>query len=865
MACHCKDYNFARIERFWQSFWEENKTFQAKDFSNGKSEYILSMFPYPSGEGLHVGNSESFTAPDILARYRRARGYNVMQPMGWDAFGLPTEQYAIETGIHPREITEKNKNRFRTQLKRHGFAIDWDREIDTSEPSYFKWTQWIFLRMFKHGLAIVSEEPVWWCPALSTVLANEEIIDGRSERGNHPVERRKLRQWVLRITAHADRLLARLPGLDWPESTKKQQEVWIGRSEGAQILFAVDGFPDAGLEVFTTRPDTLFGATYMVLAPEHPLVPKLTATSQREEVEAYVAQAAGKSDLDRTDLAKEKSGVFTGSHAINPVNGKKVPIWIADYVLMSYGTGAIMAVPGHDERDFEFAQHFKLPINPVIKRLDNSTEGEKTELPFTEPGIMINSAEYTGLNSEEGIKEITADLEKKGLGRFKVNYRLRDWLFSRQRYWGEPFPILWVGEEVYSRCREMKESRVAAFLPETPVFYTENGSNYYALPLTDDQLPLTLPETNSYQPSGTIESPLAKMVDWLEVWFNIRTGETLSASAAQPEDQDWVSARRETNTMPQWAGSCWYHIRYCDPNNDEAIIDPELDKYWGSPDVYIGGAEHAVLHLLYAPFWHQFIHDVGVVSNPEPYPRLHHQGVILGEDGEKMSKSRGNVVNPDQIFDDYGADSLRLYLMFMGPLQDMKPWSIHGVEGVFRFLRRIWREFFDREGNLSTKLVDRPMEEPETLRLLHETLKKVTEDIERLHFNTAISQMMILANHIQRVETVSLQTAKEFMQILAPFAPHFAEEVWERLGEQPSVSEASWPEFDPAVIVREEVKIVFQINGKYRGDAMVAPAATEKEVLQKAKDHPRVAAHLEGKVIHNVIYVPGKILNVVTG
>lgn len=864
METASREYDFKQIEDHWQSFWEKNRTFRAVDFAEGKREYILSMFPYPSGDGLHLGHSEVYTAPDIIARYKRARGYNVMQPMGWDAFGLPTEQTAIESGIHPREITERNKDYFRNQFKRHGFAIDWDREIDTSDPSYYRWTQWIFLQMFKRGYAYVAEEPVWWCPAMTTVLANEEVVDGRSERGGHPVERRNLRQWILRITAYADRLLAELKHLHWPESTKKQQQMWIGRSEGVEIVFSVDARPDQTIEVFTTRPDTLFGATYIVLAPEHPLVDMVTTVERRETIQAYISRSAMKSDLERTDLAKEKTGVFTGSCAINPMNGAKIPIWIADYILMSYGTGAVMAVPAHDERDFDFAQEFELPIVQVIKHKDDRTDGKDTELPFIAPGIMINSGDYTGLDSSEGGLKLTADLKEIGLGHPRINYRLRDFLFSRQRYWGEPVPVVWVSEESYEFCKKLPASRIAASLPKKPISFNENGEVRYALPLPEDHLPLTLPATESFKPSGSGESPLANMHDWLEVWFNLRTGQTENITSDRPAGDCWVKARRETNTMPQWAGSCWYHIRYCDPTNSRSLIDPELDRYWGSPDIYIGGAEHAVLHLLYARFWHQFIYDIGAVLDLEPYPVLHHQGMILGEDGEKMSKSRGNVVNPDQIIDNYGADSLRLFLMFMGPLQDTKPWSSQGLQGVHRFLRKIWRVFLKQDGRPSTNLVDRTEEEPQTRRLLHETIKKVTEDIERFRFNTAISQMMIFANHLQRADSISLNTALKFVQILAPFAPHLAEEIWARLGRNPSISDAPWPEFNPSLLEQDTVRIAFQINGRVRGDSMVPSTTSQEEALGQAKDHPRVATHLQGKNIRKVIYIPGKILNIVT-
>ena len=865
MAVNCTDYDFTRIEDHWQSFWDENGTFQANDFQEGKRAYILSMFPYPSGEGLHIGHSEVYTAPDIFARFQRAQGYNILQPMGWDAFGLPTEQYAVETGIHPRTITERNKDRYRSQLKRHGLAVDWEREIDTSSEGYFRWTQWTFLQMFKHGLAYVAEWPVWWCPALGTVQANEEVVDGRSIRGNHPVERRNLRQWVLRITAYAERLIDQLEGLEWPASTKRQQRAWMGRSEGAEIFFEIEDFPGEKLKVFTTRPDTLFGATYMVLAPEHPLVPKLTKSENREAVEQYVRTASSKSDLDRTDLAKEKTGKPTGSFALNPLSGQRIPIWIADYVLMSYGTGAIMAVPAHDERDFEFAREFRLPIVQVVRKTNCGDKDDEESPPYTGAGEMINSGIYDGISSESGIEKITADLESSEKGRRAVNYKLRDWLFSRQRYWGEPFPIVWVREEDYSRALQFENSEVADYLPSEPVYFEENGRRRYALPIPASKLPLRLPQIDAIEPSGSEESPLANVTDWLEVRYNIRSGDTQPASSPVERDggEDWVPARRETNTMPQWAGSCWYHLRYIDPNNTETLVDSDLDRYWGGgPDYYVGGPEHAVLHLLYARFWQSFLHDIGAVSKPEPYQRLIHQGMILGEDGSKMSKSTGNVVNPDEVIDAFGADAMRLYLMFMGPLQDSKPWSTQGVEGVSRFLRRVWRLYFDREGEISPK-IQSDRDDVETERLLHETIKKVTSDISHFHFNTAVSQMMIFANHLLKVSTFSKDTATRFCQILAPFAPHFAEEVWERLGGTPSIVATPWPDFDEEKLVREEVTIVFQVNGKFRGDAKVSRNAQEAQVLDVARNHPRVVPHLAGKQIRKVIYVPGKILNIV--
>lgn len=849
MATSSTDYDFAAIEPIWQKFWKENQTFKAEDFSPRPKFYVLDMFPYPSGSGLHIGHPEGWTATDILGRYKRAKGFNVLHPMGWDAFGLPTEQYAIQTGTHPTITNRQNIENFRGQIERLGFAYDWSREIDTTDPSYYKWTQWIFLQLFKKGLAYVDEKPVWWCPELRTVLANEEIVDGRSERGNHPVERRNLRQWVLKITAYAERLLNDLDGLDWPESTKRQQAAWIGRSEGTEITFALES--GKNLQVFTTRPDTLFGATYMVIAPEHPFVDELTVPEKKKEVAEYIDQAARKSDLDRTDLAKDKSGVFTGSYAINPINNQRIPVWIADYVLMSYGTGAIMAVPAHDTRDFEFAEKFDLPIPRVIADPEGSEK-----LPFTGEGSLVNSEEYDGLDSKTAGEKITADLAAKGLGKSTVQYKLRDWLFSRQRFWGEPFPIVWVSESDYAKISDDRK-------PASPVSFVQDGEARYAVPLPEKALPLQLPDVESYQLSGTGESPLAAIPEWCEIWFNWKTGEGVPASETKPEGEEWLRARRETNTMPQWAGSCWYYLRYIDPNNNEVLVDPKKAEYWGMPNLYVGGAEHAVLHLFYARFWHKFLFDLGVVKQSEPFPKLFHQGIILGEDGEKMSKSRGNVVNPDTIIAEYGADALRLYEMFLGPLEATKPWNTHGIEGISRFLRKVWREFVSSDGKLNPKIQDADESNPETRRLLAETIQKTGEDIENLRFNTAISQMMILINHLQKSETFARATGKAFLQLLAPFAPHIAEELWARLGEKPSIAYAPWPEIDKTQLEKEEAKIIFQVNGKYRGDAMVSKDASEEEVVELAKSHERVATHLSEKTIRKVIYVPGRILNLV--
>lgn len=815
------------------------------------------MFPYPSGAGLHIGHPEGYTATDIMARYKRARGYNVLHPIGWDAFGLPAEQHAVKTGAHPATNTQNNIANFRRQIKALGFSYDWDREVDTTDPKYFKWTQWIFLQLFRRGLAYVDERPVWWCPELRTVLANEEVIDGRSEVGNFPVERRNLRQWVLRITAYAERLLEDLKRVDWPDSTKRMQEAWIGRSEGAELLFPLDLAEGGNLKVFTTRPDTLFGATYMVVAPEHPFIDRLTTDAQRDAVLAYRKRAAAKSDLERTDLAKEKTGVFSGSYAINPATGARIPIWIADYVLMGYGTGAIMAVPAHDERDYDFAVQYELPIVQVIE----PEAGESCKLPYVEAGRLVASGHYTGLPWEEAKRRITQDLESKGVGKATVNYKLRDWLFSRQRYWGEPFPIVWVSESDY---RAAEKLRPADFPPQ-PVVYTDGGTTYFAMPLPEAALPLVLPQVTSYLPSGTGESPLANCTDWLEIWLDPVTGAAAPASQAKPAGGIWIRGRRETNTMPQWAGSCWYYLRYIDPKNETQLAAASKLGYWGTPDLYVGGAEHAVLHLLYARFWHKVLFDLGVVPTSEPFQKLFHQGIILGEDGEKMSKSRGNVVNPDHIIASHGTDTLRLYLMFLGPLEAMKPWNPRGIEGVHRFLQKVWRECIGEDGSPNPKLTDEGENPQELERLLHETIKKVGDDIEQLRFNTAISQMMILVNAVQKCAQVPRKTMLAFLQILAPFAPHLCEELWERLGQKASIVAAPWPVFDPAKLVVDEVKLVFQVNGKFRGDQLVPVGLTQEQALEFAQGNPKVAGHITGKEIKRLVFVPNKLLNIVVG
>lgn len=857
MATDCKDYDFRQIEPKWQTFWAQNQSFRAEPVSERPKYYALDMFPYPSGAGLHLGHCENYAITDIMARFKRAQGYNVLYPIGWDAFGLPTENYAVKTGRHPVEVTKENIATFTRQLKQIGVSYDFSREVNTTDPLYFRWTQWIWLQLFQRGLAYVEDKPVWWCPALGTVLANEEVIDGKSEVGSHPVERRPLRQWVLRITAYADRLIEGLKNLDWPDSTKRMQAAWIGRSEGSEVEFDLVGLPGERLRIFTTRVDTIYGATYMVIAPEHALADKLTTPEQRPAVAAYAKAAASKSDLERTELAKEKTGVFSGSYAINPANGQAVPIWIADYVLASYGTGAIMAVPAHDERDYEFAVKFSLPIPQVIA----PTDGAAVKLPFCDKGgevRLINSGDCNGLSPTEAKAQLDARFSSAHRGRSTVQFKLRDWLFSRQRYWGEPFPIVWVSSADY----ETATANGALPTPAQPVTAVIDGETLYALPLPEAALPLRLPEVKSYEPTGTGESPLAAMTDWLHIWHNPATGEAVSAKSPRP-GSSWIRARRETNTMPQWAGSCWYYLRYIDPQNSTALASSEALKYWGTPDLYVGGAEHAVLHLLYARFWHKVLFDLGVVPTEEPFTKLFHQGIILGEDGEKMSKSRGNVANPDEVIANYGADTLRLYLMFLGPLEAMKPWNPRGIEGVHRFLQKIWRECLDAEGQPNRKLTSTTIDSDEVLKILHQTIRKVGDDIATLRYNTAVSQMMICANAFQKAEAVSRQSMLQFLQILAPFAPHFCEELWQRLGQNGSIGSAKWPQFDPKWLQSDECKLVYQINGKHRGDQLLPKGVTEQEALRQARQNPKIAAQLEGKTLKRVIYVPGKILNLV--
>jgi leucyl-tRNA synthetase len=940
MASSRRQYPFHLIEPKWQEFWDKQQTFRA--FNPGETVpdghpfarrhrlsgpatatqlppkfYILDMFPYPSGAGLHVGHPEGYTATDILARYRRAQGFHVLHPMGWDAFGLPAEQYAIKTGRHPRQTTEANLATFKRQIQSLGFSYDWSREVDTTDPEYFKWTQWIFLKLYNSWfnpetnkaepietlkdpaelvasglrpdasarsadatlaakrrawrdskrLAYVSEQPVWWCEELGTVLANEEVVDGKSEVGGHPVVRKPMRQWMLRITAYAERLLADLDTIDWSDSLKEMQRNWIGRSEGAEVDFAI---ADCGLRiaesekrirVFTTRPDTLFGATYMVLSPEHKLVDQITTPAQRDAVAKYKTEVAKKSDLERTELAKEKTGVFTGANAINPVNGQKIPIWIADYVLASYGTGAIMAVPAHDTRDFEFATKFNLPVVQVVE-----PPAGKDWKGFTDDGTSVNSTgpeiSITGLPTPEAKKKITGWLETKGLGKKTVNFKLRDWLFSRQRYWGEPFPIVW--------------KKVAGTL--------------YHEALPESALPVLPPSLTDYKPTATGEPPLARAKDWV----NLPDGSV-----------------RETNTMPQWAGSCWYYLRYLDANNPNAFVGKEAEQYWmgtrqpstlnsqpstkSTPgvDLYVGGTEHAVLHLLYARFWHKVLFDLGCVSTPEPFFKLVNQGLILGEDGQKMSKSRGNVVNPDDILKEFGADAFRLYEMFMGPLEMVKPWSTQGVAGVYKFLGRVWRLFvdekseteFEQQETLTAETPSRGellnvikleatikdvVATPAQLKALHACIKKVTEDLDGMRFNTAISAMMVFTNEAMTWETKPASVLREFLVLLAPFAPHLAEELWARLSalhSQPStsLSYAAWPKHDPALLVEDTLEIPVQVNGKLRTVIQVPAMATQADLEAAAKSSPEVQPFIAGKTIKKVIIVPKKLVNLVVG
>jgi leucyl-tRNA synthetase len=842
-----KPYPFDQIEPKWQAIWEERQLFHApnpgeKDFDSTKAKfYILDMFPYPSGAGLHVGHPEGYTATDIVARYKRMRGFNVLHPMGWDAFGLPAEQYAIKSGQHPAVTTRENVAKFKRQLKRIGFSYDWQREINTTDPGYYKWTQWIFLQIYNSWvnpetrraapistyrgtdpdsvrLAYVAAVPVNWCPELGTVLANEEVVDGKSEVGGFPVVRRPMRQWMLRITAYAERLLDELEQLDWPEGIKLLQRNWIGRSEGAEIDFKIDK-SDQEIRVFTTRPDTLYGGTFLVLAPEHSLVDLIVTEEQWPAVREYRERTARKSELERADLSKEKTGVFTGAYAINPGNNEKIPIWIADYVLVGYGTGAIGGVPAHDERDMEFAKKFGLPIVVVVQPTN-----DEPAIGFTGEGIAVNSPIINGLTSAAAKKKITAWLEERGLGKRAINYKLRDWLFSRQRYWGEPFPIIW-----------------------------ENGKHRS---LGENELPLVPPPLDDYKPTGTGEPPLAKAKDWVRYSDKVL---------------------RETNTMPQWAGSCWYYLRFCDPHNDQRFVGEEAERYWaggpkpGSVDLYVGGTEHAVLHLLYARFWHKVLFDLGYVSKAEPFQRLVNQGIILGEDSQKMSKSRGNIVNPDDVIDQHGADAFRCYEMFMGPLEQMKPWSTRGVEGVARFLARVWRLLITENQagawELSGKIKNVEPDKAQQ-KVLHATIKKVTQDIESFSFNTAISQMMIFVNAFTNVDAIPLSAMRPFLVLLNPFAPHIASELWEKLSAKFSdargdITEQRWPTYDEQLLVEDETEIVIQINGKVRDRMKMPIVATEEELKNAALSNPKIQDRIAGKTVRKVIVVPKKLVNIV--
>ncbi|MCC6645241.1 MAG: leucine--tRNA ligase [Polyangiaceae bacterium] len=814
-------YDPAAIEPKWQARWEAERAFVAERRPGKKKLYVLDMFPYPSGSGLHVGHPEGYTATDILARHARMNDVDVLHPMGWDAFGLPAEQYAIQTGTHPAVTTAKNVATFKRQLKSLGFSYDWSRELDTTDPGYVKWTQWIFLRLFERGLAYQAETPVNWCPALGTVLANEEVIDGKSERGGHPVVRRPLRQWMLRITAYADRLADDLARVDWPE-TKLKQEQWIGRSEGAEIDFDVEGGRGA-LRVYTTRPDTLFGATYMVVAPEHPLVGGITTDDARPAVEAYQREVASKSDMERTALAKTKTGVFTGAYATNPASGARLPIWIADFVLGHYGTGAIMSVPAHDQRDFEFARQFGLPLVEVVSPDGALHDASNFDAAFTGDGVAVRSGHLDGLGTDAAKAAMIERLVADGRGARKVNYKLRDWLFSRQRYWGEPFPIYFPVELASGASDPRTDAHVVRY--DQPI------------PLDERELPLLLPELDDFKPGDDPAGPLARAKDWR--YFQ--------------RDGRWFA--RETNTMPQWAGSCWYYLRFLDPTNPDEAWSREAYDAWMPVDLYVGGAEHAVLHLLYARFWHKALFDAGYVTHDEPFHRLVHQGLILGENGQKMAKSLGNVVNPDEVVAAHGADSLRLYEMFMGPLDQVKPWQTKGVVGIRRFLDRA---FAVCAGALGEHALD-----DETSRLLHKTVKKVGDDIVALRFNTAVSAMMILSNRLHEVAPIPTATAEVFVKLLAPFAPHVAEELWERLGHATLVSRAPWPTYDPALTVDDLVELAVQVNGKVRSRVTLPRGATEADARAAIADDAAVRAFTAGKIEKKFLYVPGKIINLV--
>jgi len=809
-------YDHKSIENRWQKFWSENQTFKSEDISTNKPKYyVLDMFPYPSGAGLHVGHALGYVATDIVARYKRMKGFNVLHPMGWDAFGLPAEQYAIKTGTHPKETTHQNVSNFKKQINSLGFSYDWSREINTTDPNYYKWTQWIFMQLYNKGLAYEQEVAVNWCPELKAVLANEEVVNGKSDIGGHPVVRLPMRQWILKITDYAESLLDGLDDLDWPENIKELQKNWIGKSEGVELGFDIDGHNDT-INVYTTRPDTLFGASYMVLAPEHTLIHSIVTDEQRSKVEAYIEETKKKSDFDRTEVNKDKTGVFTGSYAINPFSKEKIEIWIADYVLISYGTGAIMAVPGHDERDWEFASKYNLPIVEVVEG------GDVSKAAYTAKGNakIINSSNdktlsMNGLSVDQAIKEAILFIEKNSIGKATVNYKLRDWLFSRQRYWGEPFPLIHKDDSV-----EL---------------------------IQEKDLPVMLPEVENYKPSDDGKSPLSLVKNWVEV----------------KDESGNIIGLRETNTMPQWAGSCWYFLRFTDPNNTNEAWSKEKENYWMPVDLYIGGQEHAVLHLLYSRFWHHVLYDLGLVSTKEPFKKLYNQGMILGDDGTKMSKSRGNVINPEEIMDEYGSDSMRLYEMFMGPLNKSKPWSTKGLQGCYRFVNKLWSIIVDENGNLSSKIVDSDEENKDTLFLHHQTIKKLGEDIENLHFNTAVSQLMIYCNHLQKCSTVSKKLIEELVIILSPFVPHLSEEFWSLLGHSETITYQPWPQFDEGLIQLDEVTIAIQVNGKLRANINIAKDSDEKDVISEAMTLENVEKFTsEGNVV-KTIYVPNRLLNFV--
>ena len=800
-------FNHIEVQEKWQNYWKENDSFKTEENSDKDKFYVLDMFPYPSGEGLHVGHPLGYTATDILSRMKRAQNYNVLHPMGWDAFGLPAEQYALDTGNDPAEFTQKNIATYKKQIQSLGFSYDWSREINTTDPSYYKWTQWIFTKLYEKGLAYQDEIAVNWCPALNTVLSNEEVIDGVSERGGHPVYRRPMKQWMLKITAYAERLLEDLDKVDWPESIKEMQRNWIGRSEGAIVQFPVVE-SDIILETYTTRPDTLFGTTYVVIAPEHKNLLDLVPASHKEEVEAYVQEVEMKSELERTATSDEKTGLFTGAYVTHPLTGEELPLWVADYVLASYGTGVVMATPAHDDRDYAFSEKYDLPIRPII----DLPEGE--ELPYVGDGEHINSEFLDGLHNEEAISKMIDWLEENNKGNREVNYRLRDWVFSRQRYWGEPIPII----------------------------HWEDGTSTV---VPEEELPVILPKTENIHPSGTGESPLTNIEEWVNV--------------VDPETG--MKGRRETNTMPQWAGSSWYFLRFIDPHNDEQLADPEKLKEWLPTDLYVGGAEHAVLHLLYARFWHKFLYDIDVVPTDEPFQKLFNQGMIL-KDGDKMSKSRGNVINPDEIVDQYGADTLRLYEMFMGPLEAAKDWTDEGVEGARRFLDRVWRLFIDEEGKLRDRITT--FNDGSLDIVYNQTVKKVTDDFETLQFNTAISQLMVFVNEAYKVDGLPVDYVKGFIQLLAPIAPHMGEELWQRVTQSTeSISYEPWPTYDEDKLVSDEIEVVFQVNGKVRGKANASRSISKEDLEELALGNENIQQHLEGLTVRKVIVIPGKLVNIV--